>query len=228
MNASIDAARAAVAAIGALLFERHLLDLAGGNISVRAGDVICISPRYTGTTQHWHLTPERVLVVSPEGDRIDGDGELSRESKVHLRLHQDHAHDGTAVIHAHARHVLVFAAARREIPPVLEATRKFGTIPVIEYAPAHSAELSESIVAAIAANAERIRMQAAAVIAPYHGLFCIGKTLDAAADAVERIDTNAYCLLMAGQIGASMMLEDERARMESEIGAFTSRSSDAR
>ncbi len=220
MNADIDATRAAIAAMGARLFERHLLDLAGGNISVRAGDVICLTPRYTGATHHWQLTPDQVLVVSPDGERIAGSGDLSRESKVHLRLHRENSDNGTAVIHAHARNILVFAAARRPIPPVLEATRKFGTIPVTDYAPAHSAELSEYVAAGIAGQAERIKVQAAAVIAAYHGLFCVGKTLDAAADAVERIDTNAYCVLMGGQIGASMMLDDERARMEAEINNF--------
>ena len=44
---------------------------------------------------------------------------------------------------------------------------------------------------------EAIRKYAAAVIAPWHGLFVAGKDLDAAFDLTERIDTNAYCLLMS-------------------------------
>jgi ribulose-5-phosphate 4-epimerase/fuculose-1-phosphate aldolase len=34
-------------------------------------------------------------------------------------------------------------------------------------------------------------------MAPWHGLFVVGKDLDAAFDLTERIDTNAYCILMS-------------------------------
>ena len=39
--------------------------------------------------------------------------------------------------------------------------------------------------------------QAAAVLLPRHGIVVAGKDLLAAADALERIDWNAYCLLAA-------------------------------
>ena len=42
-----------------------------------------------------------------------------------------------------------------------------------------------------------LRKQAIAVIAPAHGLFTLGKTLAAAYDATERIDGQAYSILMS-------------------------------
>ena len=41
------------------------------------------------------------------------------------------------------------------------------------------------------------------VIAPWHGLFLMGKELNAAFDAVERFNTNAYCILMGMHLGFS-------------------------
>jgi ribose 5-phosphate isomerase B len=189
--------RIKIAETGRMVFERHLTDAAGGNISVRVGDRVCITPRYSGSKRHWHLQPNQVLVSDLAGNQLDGDGEISREAKVHYRLYQAFP-DATAVLHSHARNVMAFVAAGKPIEPILEATLKFGTIPVTKrFAPAHSEYLAEEIVDMLQGKNEAIRKYAAAVIAPWHGLFVVGKDLDAAFDLTERIDTNAYCILMA-------------------------------
>ena len=106
--------------------------------------------------------------------------------------------DGTAVLHSHPRNVMVFVASGQPIEPVLEATLKFGTIPVVDkFAPAHSEKLADSIAEGMQGKDEAIRKYATAVMAPWHGLFVVGKDLDAAFDLTERIDTNAYCILMS-------------------------------
>jgi L-fuculose-phosphate aldolase len=214
MTATVEQTREHIAYIGNLMFQRHLLDLAGGNISVRVGDVLCISPRYSGPLYHWSLKPQDVMLIKLDGTLIEGSGELSRESKVHLKLHNQFGDYGTAVIHCHARHVMVFASMNQPIPPIMEATRKFGTVPTAKFAPSHSADLSVNIAAAMEGQEERIRKHAGAVIAPYHGIFAMGRDLDWTADAVERIDTNAFCILMGRSLGASPLFEDERAVME--------------
>jgi ribose 5-phosphate isomerase B len=188
--------RIKIAETGRLVFERHLTDAAGGNISVRVGDRVCITPRYSGSKRHWHLQPNQVLVSDLAGNQLDGDGEISREARVHFRLYQEFP-DATAVLHSHARNAMAFVAAGKPIEPILEATLKFGTIPVTKrFAPAHSEYLAEEVVEMIRGKEEAIRKYATAVIAPWHGLFVVGKDLDAAFDLTERIDTNAYILLM--------------------------------
>lgn len=213
--------RERVARIGGMLFARHLTDAAGGNLSERVGDLVCISPRYSGSQHQWQLTAEDVLVVSLEGEILVGAGTISRESKVHLRLHREFGEYGTGVIHAHARNLLVFAANAKPMPPVLEATRKFGVTPVVGYAPAHSGVLAENVAASMKGREKRISGHAAGTIAPWHGLFLMGKDLYAAFDAVERLDNNAYIILQSGALGASAMMEEERARMEETIGSYT-------
>jgi L-fuculose-phosphate aldolase len=215
------AMRAKIARFGAMLYDRRLFDAAGGNMSARVGDLVCLSPRYAGSIHQWQLKPEQVLVVDLNGNILDGGGQLSRETKVHLRLHREFGEHGTGVIHAHSRNLLVFAAMARPLPPVLEATRKFGEIPVIEYAPAHSMQLSENVAGAIRGQEARIRKQAAAAIAPWHGLFVMGKDIDAAFDAVERIDNNAYIILMAEMLKQSDLLAEQRAALEAACANFT-------
>lgn len=196
-NPQLNAMRAKICRIGALMYDRRLTDAAGGNISARVGDYVCISPRYAGSKYQWNIQPEQVLVVDMDLNILDGTGEISRESKVHFKLYREFGEHGSSVIHAHARNALVFAAAALPIPPVLEATQKFGTVPCVEFAPAHGSDLADHITEAIRGNESRIRKQAMAVLAPWHGLFVMGKDIDATYDAVERVDENAYILLMA-------------------------------
>lgn len=214
----IQAMREKITQIGRMVFDRQLTDAAGGNISVRVGDRICITPRYAGQKHQWQLDPGQVLVCDLEGNKLDGDGDVSREGKVHVRLYRDFP-DGTAVVHCHPRNVLVFCALGEPIVPVLEATMKFGEVKVVPFAPAHSQQLADSISAALQGQEARIRKQAAAVIARWHGLFVLGKDLDAAFDAAERIDVNARIILMSGTVlnGGANLARERSAALAAEL-----------
>lgn len=220
MDTKIMETRARIAELGALMFDRQLLDAGGGNLSARVGDVVCLSPRYSGQLHRWRLKPEQVLVVDLKGNKLDGNGDISREAKAHLTLHNTFADAGAAVMHTHSRNVLVFCAMARPMPPVLEQTLKFGEIPVVDYAPAHSQQLADNIANALRGQEDRIRKQAAAAIAPWHGLFVMAKDLDFAFDAVERIDNNAYILLMSQLFCLPDALEEQRTALAQAVAAF--------
>lgn len=218
MSESIADLRAHIAEIGRLMYERHLTDAAGGNISARLGDVICVTPRYAGSKHQWRLRPEQVIVADLQGRKLEGEGDISREAKVHFNLLTEFP-DGQAVVHGHPRHVMVFAMAGRPIVPVLENTLKFGVIKVCRFAPAHSVELPEYIAAELRGQETAIRKQAAAVIAPWHGLFVLGKDLASAYDAAERIDVNAHCILMSRLLpGEPVDPEAIHAQLKAEVG----------
>ena len=221
-NDLLSRTRIKIAETGKMVFKRHLTDAAGGNISVRVGDQVCITPRYSGSKRHWQLQPNQVLVSDLLGNKLEGDGDISREAKVHYRLYNEFP-DGTAVLHSHPRHVMVFVASGQPIEPILEATLKFGTIPVVKnFAPAHSEKLADFIAEAMRGKDEAIRKYAVAVMAPWHGLFVIGKDLDAAFDLTERIDTNAYAILMSRLLpeGGPMDPEIIQMRLKEAIQTF--------
>ena len=52
LTAEVQAGREQVARIGRFLFDRHLTDAGGGNISLRVGDVFCMSPTWPGRTSN--------------------------------------------------------------------------------------------------------------------------------------------------------------------------------
>jgi L-fuculose-phosphate aldolase len=220
MSDPIYAMRSRIAEMGKLLFDRQLTDAAGGNISARVSDFVCITPRYSGSKYQWHLRPEQVIVSDLQGNYLEGEGELSREAKVHHRLYREFP-DGQAVVHCHARNALVFAVARRPIEPVLEDALKFGTIRVTKYAPAHSDDLAEFIAEGFRGQEARIRKQAAAILSPWHGLFVLGKDLDASFDAAERIDVNARCILLSRLLpGEPVNPETIRAELEEVVRRY--------
>ena len=195
MNDEITLMRHKIAELGRMMFERRLTDTAGGNISARASDKICITPRFAGSKFRWQLRPEQVLVCDLNGNYLEGEGETSREAKVHFRLLQEFP-EGNAVVHAHAQNVQVFCAAGMSIPPVAEDMLKFGEIEVCQFAPAHSEDLSRFIAEKMHTRLEALKKQAAIVLAPWHGVFVLGKDIDAAYDALERVDGAARILLM--------------------------------
>jgi L-fuculose-phosphate aldolase len=185
---------AQIAMVARRMFERKLLDIAGGNITARDGSLIYSTPRYSGSLRHWQLDQNDILAGLLETDELLDNPQFSREGKAHLEIYHSFPSVG-AVIHAHPFHILPFCVAERPIEPCLEATQKFGVVEVVPRAPAHSTELAKNVVNGLKGKEEQIRIQAAAVLLPKHGIIVAGKDLLAAVDAVERIDWNAYCLM---------------------------------
>ena len=190
--------RKLVAKVGAMMLQRNLTDLAGGNISVRVEDKIIMSPTYAGTKHFWQLEPEQVLVLDLKGNKLEGDGEISREIPTHVKLLNTFYPDGKAVIHAHPHNIMVFCATEQPIPPVLESTLKFGEIKLAKYANggSHSEVLAENIATALKGQERLMTKHAAIVMAPWHGVFGVGTDLCMVLDAIDRIENNAYCILM--------------------------------
>ena len=81
-------------------------------------------------------------------------------------------------------------------------------------APAHSEGLADEIVSLTRNREEWIGKYATAVMAPWHGLFVVGKDIDAAFDLTERIDTNAYCILMSRLLSEGEPMDAETTRMK--------------
>ncbi len=113
--------------IAGLIWERRLSDTAGGNVSVRDGDAICITPRLMGYRLRWQITEKDLSIVTPDGKVLEGPDQITREGLMHLGLYREFP-DAGAIIHAHPYWTTVFVARAQPIVPMLETTGKFGTI----------------------------------------------------------------------------------------------------
>jgi L-fuculose-phosphate aldolase len=183
-----------MAEICRMAYDRKLLDSAGGNLTVRAGERIYMSPRYAGSRRQWQLEPEDFLIVDREGTILAGRGEISRETEMHLAVYRAFPRAG-AVFHAHSENLMVFASQCRPIPPTSEQTDKYGTIELIEHAPSHTSELGENVVAGLLPKRDDLEKHGIACLIPRHGIVCVAQDLDTVYDTLERIDRGARMYL---------------------------------
>jgi L-fuculose-phosphate aldolase len=180
-----------------LMHTQGLTDTAGGNLSARVDGRIYVSPRYMGSRYQFEITPEQISVLDAKTHAVlEGPPDLSREIRMHLAAYDRFPEVG-GVIHAHPHLLQVFGVAGRPMPPVLEYTMKFGVVECIPETPSHSQELADRVVDLAARRAEQLKRTALAVILPKHGVAVLAPDLDAAYDALERLEENARCILFA-------------------------------
>jgi ribulose-5-phosphate 4-epimerase/fuculose-1-phosphate aldolase len=112
-------ARALVARVAFLLYDRKLTELQGGNMSVRVGKEVVTTPTLASERDGWRLAPEDMVIHDLEGGVTDGDpARVSRETRLHLRLYRAYPDVGS-VFHLHLPQAL--AAVARWAPGVVSA-----------------------------------------------------------------------------------------------------------
>ena len=181
------------------MYDRFLTDAAGGNISARVGERIYLTPRYAGARHHWRLQPEQINVLTLEHIVLSGPTPISREGEMHLALYDAFTEAG-GIIHAHAPHLMVFASAGRPMPPVMEYTEKFGIIGLTAQARSHTPQLAQNVVAYMNDRRDQFSKHALAALLPKHGVVVMAHDLLEAYDTLERLERNAYCLLMQASL----------------------------
>jgi len=181
--------------ISRLIWERHLSDTAGGNISVREKNIMCITPRLMGFRLRWQIGADDISVVGLDGEVLEGPAEISREGLMHLGLYNAFG-DAGAVIHAHPYWTNVFVAKGRPVMPALETTDKFGVIECIEEAHGYSKELAEKVVSHFQSKRDQWEKTALEVILPRHGIVALGKDINHCFDIVDRIESDCRCQLL--------------------------------
>jgi L-fuculose-phosphate aldolase len=116
-----------------------------GNLSVRSGDHIAITP---SGAAYEDLTPESICVIDLAGNRV-GDGlEPSSEVPMHTSVYQQT--DARAVVHTHPLYASTLSAVVDELPPVHYMVALLGgTVRVAPYATFGSQELADNSVKAM-------------------------------------------------------------------------------
>lgn len=197
-----------------LIYTRQLTDSAGGNVSLRIGDTVYITPRYMGEHRQWEIAPDDIILAkidsSEQSSRgvqppsiakrpftvIEGSAErISREGSVHFGIYKNFPHIG-AIIHAHPANCLVFACSGREMPSVTAMAEHFriGTVPIVPDAPPGSDELASYVIETF--KKRHKENKALVVLMPNHGVVVAGKDINEAYVILESVETNARVFLM--------------------------------
>lgn len=84
-----------------------------GNLSVRAGPLVAVTPR---GIDYELLTPELICVVDGEGAAVDAPVEASSELPMHLAVYA--RSEAAAVVHTHSPYATALSTTVEELPPV--------------------------------------------------------------------------------------------------------------
>ena len=175
-----------------LMFDRKLTNAAGGNVSVKMNDEhIIMTPSLMAEEYFCRLNPEQILVTNLDRDIIEGEGNMTRESNMHLGIYRN-LPDAGCVLHAHPKETMVYISLADELPSLTEATDKFGEVKVLPYAKACSEELANIAVEYFKTREEELKNHGLIALLRKHGVVIVDTNLKKAFNDLERIETNAY------------------------------------
>jgi L-fuculose-phosphate aldolase len=200
-------ARKAVAEVSRRLASSGMVPATAGNVSVRVGDRVAITPTGAALAE---LSADQVSVVDLGGRLVHGDLEPSSELILHLGIYREY--EAGAVVHTHAPACTAVASVRDELPCIHYAMLGFGgAVPVAPYATYGSAELAANVVGALAGRS--------AVLMASHGAITYGPTVAKAFEAMELLEWACDLYLRTLALGTPRVLTAE----ETEAVVATSR-----
>ena len=170
----LQAARAQLVSYSARLLDDGLAVGSAGNISVRSGDLVAITP---SGISYAEMRPDDVCLVALDGAEppgVAGSQETpSSETPMHLAIYA--ATSAAAVVHTHSPEVIALSATRPELPAIHYAiTGLGGPVRVAPYVRFGSAGLAAAAVEALDGRS--------AVILRNHGAVSYGRDLAQAYD----------------------------------------------
>lgn len=169
-----------------------------GNLSVRSGDLVAVTPSGVSLER---LEPEACPVVDVGGHLVEGDLQPSSETPMHLAIYA--ATTAGAVVHTHSTFGTVVATTMTELPPIhYTALLLGGAVRVAEYATYGTPELAASVRAAL-------KDRRAALLAN-HGGITIGHDLDAAFEATRLLEWLCEVYVRAKGVGEPRVLTEEQ------------------
>ncbi|SDK22428.1 class II aldolase/adducin family protein [Nonomuraea jiangxiensis] len=169
-----------------------------GNLSVRDGDLVAVTPSGAALDR---LTPEMCPVVDVTGHLVEGELQPSSETPMHLAVYETTA--AQAIVHTHSVFGTVVASTMTELPPVhYNALMLGGVVKVAPYATYGTPELAANVRAAMEGRQ--------AVLMANHGGVTIGATLEQAFEATRLLEWLCEVYVRSLGVGQPTVLTDEQ------------------
>ena len=192
-------AREALVRLSREAIARGLSNATAGNISVRAGQGMLITPS--------SIPPERMTPAQCVDTGFDGAWagafRPSSEWALHARIYRSRPEVG-AIVHAHPPHCVALSALRRPIPAFHYMVAGFGgdVVPCCAYATFGTEALAE-------AAADCVGTRFHACLMANHGAIAFGPDLETAFGRMEKLEALARQYLLAYSAGAPIVLLTE-------------------
>lgn len=195
--------RDALCGVGRRLAATGLVTGASGNVSVRSGDLVAVTPSGMMLDR---MEPADCPVVDIAGRWVEGDKAPSSETPMHLALYEATSLEGrpaAAVVHTHSTYGAVVATTMSELPPIHYNTLLLGgVVKVAEYATYGTPELAENVRTAMAGGKR-------AALMANHGGVTIGRDLEEAYENARLLEWLCGVYVRARAIGEPRVLTEE-------------------
>ena len=199
----LQAARAQLVSYSARLLADGLAVGSAGNMSVRLGDIVAITPSGIGYDE---MRPSDVCLITLTGTELPNDTGSgnqetpSTETPMHLAIYA--ATRAKAIVHTHSSEVIALSASREELPAIHYAiTNLGGPVRVAPYVRFGSDGLAAAAVAALDGRS--------AVILRNHGAVTHGRDLAQAYDRALLLEWLARTYRLALSYGEPAILSAE-------------------
>ena len=179
-----------------------------GNISVKYSDnEFYCTP--TGVSKG-SLTPDMIIKVDKDGNKLEGKLNPSSEIKMHMRVYRERPDVGS-VVHAHPPIATAFTVAGIELDKYIlpEAVLTLGKVPTCAYGTPSTMEIPDSLEPYIE-NHDAFLLQ-------NHGALTVGFSLTKAMFVMEEVEFNAKICKYAMELGAVHEIPNDQLKKLMEL-----------
>jgi len=203
--------RQAVAEAGRQMVDDGLVLGTAGNVSIRVGDLVAISP---STVAYTEVTAVDVCVVDMDGVVVEAVPGRRPSSEVPMHLSVYRSSDAGSVVHHHGLKSAALSTLFEVVPTIHYYVAQLGgSLRVAPYARYGSDELAAGVVRALD---DRV-----AALMQNHGAVAYGATLELAYKRAQLVEWLCAMYIEAASIGTPRELTD--AEMQDVVAARTAR-----
>ncbi len=187
---------------GRRLLKAGLVSRTWGNVSLRIDDkYMLITP---SGRKYEELTEKDIVLVDYLKDKYEGNIKPSSEYKLHSEIYRTRK-EIKAVIHTHQMNASTVAAARREVPPILDDMVQIigPSVRVADYALPSTKKIVKKTVKAL-------KGRNAALMAN-HGAVCIGRDMEEAFVVCEVLEKACKAFIEAEFLGGAKSINKVEA-----------------
>ena len=190
-----------------LMAEKELVIGTSGNISVRVGDNVAITPT---SVDYSLMKPEDILLLDMDGEVVSGERNPSSEKKMHMEIYKKRE-NVKAIIHTHSKYASALASLEISIPAILDELVNFlgGEIETAKYSIPGSSDLAKNVIEALEDKN--------GVLLSHHGALACGKDLKTAFENALRLERISEIYIIANSIGKPKSIPEESIEMEKDI-----------
>jgi L-fuculose-phosphate aldolase len=193
----LEVQREELAAIGRRMVPEGLCIGTAGNLSIRSGDLVAVTP---SGIRYEELEAKAMCVVDVDGHVVEANSPPSSEVPMHLAVYRTTR--AAAVVHTHSPYATVLSTVIDELPAVHYVIAGLGGR--VRVAPYHTFGTEE-----LAAGMARGLEGRAAVILQNHGTITHGKSLEQAYERAVTLEWLSATYWRAKVFGDPHLLPDE-------------------